>query len=73
MTWQLWLARQECVDSPLPWQAPQEKLAPDRVAQAFASILVAIATRSTPPKNRAENPLVEPKENVRPPGLTIQR
>ncbi len=56
MTWQLWLARQECVDSPFPWQAPQEKLAPGRVAQAFASILAAIATPAKAPKPRGKSP-----------------
>lgn len=56
MSWQLWLARQECVDSPLPWQSPQDKLAPGRVAQAFASILVAIDTPAKPPKPRGKSP-----------------
>jgi len=56
MSWQLWLARQECIDSPLPWQSPQEKLAPGRVAQAFASILVAIATPAKVPKPRGKSP-----------------
>ena len=65
MTWQLWLARQECVDAPLPWQAPQEKLAPGRVAQAFASILVAIATPAKAPKPRGKSPGRAPGE--RPP------
>ena len=44
LSWQLWLAREECIDHPLPWQSPQDSLSPGRVAQAFASILVAIAT-----------------------------
>lgn len=56
MTWQLWLARSECIDSPLPWQSAQDKLAPGRVAQAFASILVAIGTPAKPPKPRGKSP-----------------
>ncbi len=56
MTWQLWLARTDCLDSPLPWQRTQDKLAPGRVAQAFASILVAIGTPAKPPKTRGKSP-----------------
>ena len=56
MTWQLWLARQECQDVPLPWQSPQDTLAPGRVAQAFASILVAIGTPAKAPKPRGKSP-----------------
>ncbi len=56
LTWQLWLARAECIDSPLPWQAPQDNLSPGRVAQAFASILLAIGTPAQPPKPRGKSP-----------------
>lgn len=56
MTWQLWLARTECQDTPLPWQSPQDTLAPGRVAQAFASILVAIGTPTKVPKTRGKSP-----------------
>jgi len=56
MTWQLWLARRECIDSPLPWQAAQDKLAPGRVAQAFAGILAAIGTPAQAPKPRGKSP-----------------
>lgn len=56
MTWQLWLARNECSDTPLPWQAAQDKLAPGRVAQAFASIMAAIGTPAQPPKTRGKAP-----------------
>lgn len=56
MTWQLWLARHECEDAPLPWQSPQDTLAPGRVAQAFASILVAIGTPAKAPKPRGKSP-----------------
>jgi hypothetical protein len=56
VTWQLWLARRECIDTPLPWQAAQDNLAPGRVAQAFASILLAIGTPAHPPKPRGKSP-----------------
>ncbi len=56
MTWQLWLARNECLDHPLPWQRTQDKLSPGRVAQAFSSILAAIGTPAKPPKLRGKSP-----------------
>jgi hypothetical protein len=56
LSWQLWLAREECIDHPLPWQSPQDALSPGRVAQAFASILVAIGTPAPPPKPRGKSP-----------------
>ncbi|MGG6298354.1 NF041680 family putative transposase [Leptolyngbya sp. AN02str] len=56
LTWQLWLARSECRDHPLPWQSAQEKLSPGRVAQAFASILAAIGTPAVAPKPRGKSP-----------------
>ncbi len=56
MSWQLWLARDECSDSPLPWQAAQDKLSPGRVAQAFAVILAAIGTPAKAPKTRGKAP-----------------
>jgi len=55
MTWQLWFARLECVDSPLPWQSPQDNLAPGRVAQTFAVIIAAIGTPTIPPKLRGKS------------------
>lgn len=56
LSWQLWVAREECVDHPLPWQSPQDSLSPGRVAQAFASILAAIGTPAPPPKQRGKSP-----------------
>jgi len=56
LSWQLWLAREECMDHPLPWQAPQDSLSPGRVAQAFAGILAAIGTPAPPPKQRGKSP-----------------
>jgi hypothetical protein len=56
MSWQLWLARDECIDKPLPWQKPQECLSPGRVAQGFAVILAAIGTPAKSPKTRGKSP-----------------
>ena len=56
LTCQLWLARQECIDYPLPWQSPQDSLSPGRVAQGFATILAAIGTPAKSPKRRGKSP-----------------
>jgi hypothetical protein len=56
MTWQLWLARLKCADSPLPWQAVQDNLAPGRVTQTFAVIIAAIGSPALPPKLRGKSP-----------------
>ncbi len=56
MSWQLWLARDECIDAPLPWQSAQTKLSPGRVAQAFGVILAAIGTPAKAPKPRGKAP-----------------
>ena len=55
ITWQLWFARQGCVDSPLPWQSPQDHLAAGRVAQTFAVIIAAIGSPAIPPKLRGKS------------------
>ncbi|MFM7449774.1 MAG: hypothetical protein ACKO24_14415 [Leptolyngbyaceae cyanobacterium] len=41
---------------PLPWQSPQDKLSPGRVAQAFPVILAAIGTPAQAPKPRGKSP-----------------
>ena len=56
MSWQLWFARTECRDSPLPWQSKQHSLSPGRVAQAFPNIIAAIGTPAKPPKIRGKSP-----------------
>lgn len=56
LTWQLWLARLACIDSPLPWQSTQDTLSPGRVAQAFPLILATIGTPAQPPKTRGKSP-----------------
>lgn len=56
MSWQLWLARDECPDTPLPWQSAQDSLSPGRVAQAFGVILAAIGTPAQAPKPRGKAP-----------------
>jgi len=55
LSWQLWLARAECIDHPLPWQSPQDLLSPGRAAQMFASIIAAIGTPAPPPKVRGRS------------------
>ena len=56
LSWQLWLARADCVDAPLPWQSPQDDMAPGRVAQSFATIIAAIGTPAKAPKQRGKSP-----------------
>lgn len=56
MSWQLWFARAECRDAPLPWQSAQQTLSPGRVAQAFPSIIAAIGTPAKAPKTRGKSP-----------------
>lgn len=56
LTWQLWLARSEVQDSPLPWQKPSPTLSPGRTANAFAAVLALIGTPAPPPKPRGKSP-----------------
>lgn len=56
MSWQLWLARSECIDSPFPWQKPLSDKTPGRVANAFAVILATIGTPAEDPKPRGKSP-----------------
>lgn len=56
MSWQLWFARSECIDAPLPWQKAQQSLSPGRVVQAFPTIIAAIGTPAQPPKTRGKSP-----------------
>ena len=56
MSWQLWFARLECTDTPLPWQAKQQILSPGRVAQAFPTIIAVLGTMAQPPKPRGKSP-----------------
>lgn len=66
LTWQLWLARLACIDSPLPWQSAQDILSPGRVAQAFPVILAAIGTPAQPPKPRGKSPGRQPGQQQPP-------
>jgi hypothetical protein len=72
MTWQLWVARDEIKDSPLPWQSPQDTLSPGRVAQAFAVILARIGTPAKSPKPRGNSPGSSPGSPRSPPGLVYR-
>ena len=56
MTWELWLAREMMVDSPLPWQKPQINLTPGRVAQGFGRVIATIGTPASAPKPRGKSP-----------------
>lgn len=56
MSWQLWLARRESPDQPLPWQKPLADKTPGRVANAFASILIRIGSPANAPKPRGKSP-----------------
>lgn len=56
MSWQLWFARLECTDNPLPWQSKQQILSPGRVAQAFPTIIAVIGTMAPSPKTRGKSP-----------------
>ena len=56
LTWQLWLARPEVHDSPLPWQRSSATLSPGRVANAFATVLAVIGTPAPEPKPRGKSP-----------------
>jgi hypothetical protein len=55
LSWQLWIARQLVIDSPLPWQKPQANLTPGRVAQGFTAILVRIGSPACSPKPRGKS------------------
>lgn len=56
LTWQLWLARSEVQDSPLPWQKSSSHLSPGRTANAFAAVLALIGTPAPDPKPRGKSP-----------------
>jgi hypothetical protein len=56
LTWQLWLARAEVKDSPLPWQKASSDLSPGRTANAFAPVLVVVGTPAPAPKPRGKSP-----------------
>lgn len=56
LTWQLWLARPDVQDSPLPWQKALPNLSPGRTANAFAQVLVVIGTPAPAPKPRGKSP-----------------
>ena len=55
MSWQLWLAKNEVPDQPLPWQKPLSEKTPGRVANAFATLLVRIGSPADDPKPRGKS------------------
>jgi hypothetical protein len=54
--WQLFLARDEVKDSPLPWQPAQEQLTPERTLQGLGGLFRQIGTPSAPPQTRGKSP-----------------
>jgi hypothetical protein len=56
LTWQLWLARPQVQDAPLPWQKASPDLSPGRVANAFAQVLARIGSPAPDPKPRGKSP-----------------
>ncbi|MDF5731219.1 MAG: hypothetical protein PUP92_25265 [Rhizonema sp. PD38] len=56
LTWQLWLARAQVNDCPLPWQKSVTNLTPGRVAQSMGGVFAAIGTPAQPPKSRGKSP-----------------
>lgn len=56
LTWQLWLARPQVQDCPLPWQKSALNLSPGRTANAFAAVLALIGTPAPAPKPRGKSP-----------------
>lgn len=56
LTWQLWLARSEVQDVPLPWQKASATLSPGRTANAVAAVLALIGTPAPAPKPRGKSP-----------------
>ncbi|MEM8780956.1 MAG: NF041680 family putative transposase [Cyanobacteria bacterium P01_G01_bin.49] len=56
MTWQLWLAKGLVEEHHLPWQSPQKKLTPGRVAQSILALLIEMGSPATSPKTRGKSP-----------------
>jgi len=54
--WQIFLARDEVQDNPLPWQPAQEKLTPERVLQGLGGLFQQIGTPATAPQPRGKSP-----------------
>jgi hypothetical protein len=54
--WQLFLAREEAKDNPLPWQPTQEQLTPERTLQGLAGLLQKIGTPAAAPQTRGKSP-----------------
>ncbi len=54
LTWQLWLARGEVQDCPLPWQKSSSNLSFGRTANAFAAVLALIGSPVPAPKQERQ-------------------
>ncbi len=54
--WQLWLARDQVRDQPLPWQKTLSKLTPGRVKQSLGALFLSFTDITQPPKRRGTSP-----------------
>ena len=54
--WQLFLARREVKDNPLPWQPAQAQLTPERTLQGLGGLFQKIGTPATAPQTRGKSP-----------------
>jgi len=54
--WQLFLARDEVKDNPLPWQPAQEQLTPERTLQGLGGLFQKIGTPAAQPQTRGKSP-----------------
>jgi hypothetical protein len=54
--WQLFLARDEVKDNPLPWQPAQEQLTPERTLQGLGGLFQKIGTPAAAPQTRGKSP-----------------
>lgn len=54
--WQLYLAREVVIDTPLPWQKRLASPTPGRVAEGFAGVIARIGTPAVAPKPRGKSP-----------------
>jgi hypothetical protein len=53
--WQIWLARDQVTDQPLPWQKPQADLTPGRVTQGLGALFAQFGTPVAPPQTRGKS------------------
>jgi len=67
LSWQLWLAKENINDCPLPWQKPSHNLSPGRVANSFAAVLAQsehLLPLPNPEESRLVGHPVDPDSNA---------